>query len=77
MFNFLQFDMTDNMMTPMEMNVLMSEEYADQIIRIFKKTWDGQSDPDSFLTALADDILPDADSLLPASIERVRNEIRN
>ena len=71
------FDLTDNIMTPMEMTVLMSEEYGDQIIKTFKQTWDGQTDPDYFLTNLADNILPDADDLLPATRERVSNEIRN
>ena len=71
------FDMTDNIMTPMEITILQSEEYADQIIRTFKQAWDGKSDPDEFLTNLADEILPDTNSLLPTEIERVRNEIRN
>ena len=75
MFN--MFDMTDNIMTPMEMTILMSEEYADQIIRTFKQTWDGESNPDEFLTDLADKILPDTTCLLPEGVKRVRNEIRN
>ena len=75
MFN--MFDLTDNIMTPMEMTILMSEEYSDQIIRTFKQTWDRESNPDEFLINLANEILPDSSCLLPAGIERVRNEIRN
>ena len=75
MFN--MFDLTDNIMTPMEMTILMSEEYADQIIKTFKERWAGCGNPSQFLSDIADEILPDAESLLPASIKRIENEINN
>ena len=75
MFN--MFDLTDNIMTPMEMTILMSEEYADQIIKTFKERWIGCGIPSQFLSDIADEILPDAESLLPASIKRIENEINN
>ena len=75
MFN--MFDLTDNIMTPMEMTILMSEEYADQIIKTFKERWAGCGSPSQFLSDIADEILPDTESLLPASKKRIEKEINN
>ena len=52
-FMFNMFDLTDNIMTPMEMTVLMSEEYADQIIKTFKERWIGYGIPSQFLSDIA------------------------
>jgi hypothetical protein len=71
------FDMTDNIMTPLEITILQSEEYADQIIKTFRERWIGCGDPSQFLSDIADEILPDAESLLPASKKRIENEINN
>lgn len=71
------FDMTDNIMTPLEITILQSEEYADQIIKTFRERWIGCGDPSQFLSSIADEILPDAESLLPASKKRIENEINN
>lgn len=75
MFN--MFDLTDNIMTPMEMTVLMDQEYADQIIKTFKEKWTGYGNPSQFLSDIADEILPEAESLLPASKKRIEKEINN
>lgn len=75
MFN--MFDLTDNIMTPMEMTILMSEEYADKIIKTFEERWAGCGNPSQFLSDIADEILPDAESLLPTSIKRIEKEINN
>lgn len=75
MFNI--FDLTDNIMTPMEMAVLMDQEYADQIIKTFKERWIGCGNPSQFLSDIANEILPDTESLFPASIKRIENEINN
>ena len=76
-FMFNMFDLTDNIMTPMEMTILMSEEYADQIIKTCKERWAGCGEPSQFLSDIANEILPDAESLLPASKKRIENEINN
>ena len=71
------FDFTDSWVSPMEMAILVSEEYADQIIKTFKERWIGCGNPSQFLSDIADEILPDSESLLPASIERIEKEINN
>lgn len=71
------FNLTDEKMNGFEIMVLQSEEYADEIIKTFKERWIGCGDPSQFLSDIADEILPDAESLLPASIKRIENEINN
>lgn len=71
------FNMQDNYISPLEITVLMSEEYADQIIKTFKERWIGYGDPSQFLSDIADEILPDTESLLPASKKRIEKEINN
>ena len=71
------FDFTDNWVSPMEMAILQSEDYANQIIKIFKERWIGCGSPSQFLSDIANEILPDAESLLPASKKRIENEINN
>lgn len=71
------FDMTDTIITPYELAVLQSEEYADKIVKTFRERWAGCGDPSQFLSDIAEEILPDAGSLLPASIKRIENEINN
>lgn len=74
MFNF---NLADEKMNGLEWMVLQSEEYADEIIKTFKERWIGSGDPSQFISDIADEILPDADFLLPASIKRIENEINN
>lgn len=74
MFNF---NLADEKMNGLEWMVLQSEEYADEIIKTFKERWIGSGDPSQFLSDIADEILPDVDFLLPASIKRIENEINN
>ena len=71
------FDFTDNWVSPMEMVILTSEDYANQIIKTFKERWVGCGDPSQFLSDIANEILPDAESLLPDSIKRIEKEINN
>lgn len=71
------FDFTDSVMTPMEFIVLQSEEYADKIIMTFKERWIGIGSPNEFLSDIADEIVPDAGDLLPASKTRIENTIKN
>lgn len=71
------FDFTDNWVSPMEMVILVSEEYADKIIKTFKERWAGYGNPSQFLSDIANEILPDAESLLPASKKRIEKEINN
>jgi enterochelin esterase-like enzyme len=71
------FDFTDNWVSPLEMAILVSEEYADKIIKTFKERWTGYGNPSQFLSDIADEILPNAESLLPASKKRIEKEINN
>ena len=71
------FDFTDNWVSPMEMAILISEDYANQIIKTFKERWAGCGSPSQFLSDIADEILPDAESLLPDSKKRIEKEINN
>ena len=71
------FNMRDNYISPLEMAILVSEEYEDKIIKTFKERWTGYGDPSQFLSDIADEILPDAESLLPASIKRIEKEIND
>lgn len=56
---------------------LQSEEYADKIIMTFKERWIGIGSPNEFLSDIADEIVPDAGDLLPASKARIENTIKN
>ena len=71
------FNLADERMNGFEIMILQSEEYADKIIKTFKERWIGCGNPSQFLSDIADEILPDAESLLPASIKRIENEINN
>jgi hypothetical protein len=75
MFNL--FDFADNWVSPLEISMLISEEYADEIIKTFKERWAGCGDPSQFLSDIADEILPDAESLFPESKKRIEKEINN
>lgn len=71
------FDLTDNVTTGFEVMVLQSEEYADQIVRTFKNNYEDGDDPQDLLTQICNGLgLSDGD-LLPASVTRVQNEIKN
>ncbi len=71
------FNLADEKMNGFEIMVLQIEYYADEIIKTFKERWTGCGIPSQFLSDIADEILPDAESLLPASIRRIENEINN
>ena len=71
------FNMRDNYISPLEITLLTSEEYADKIIKTFKERWTGCGNPSQFLSDIANEILPDAESLLPDSKKRIEKEINN
>ncbi len=66
-----------NTLEYMILQELQSEEYADEIIKKFKERWIGIGDPNEFLSNIADEIVPDAGDLLPASKTRIENTISN
>lgn len=70
------FNMADNYITPLEMVILMSDEYSDEVIRKFKQGYCMGLDPNQYLTQICDDMGLVEGDLLPANIEKIENEVR-
>ena len=71
------FDMTDGKMNGFELAALQSEEYADQIIRIFKSNYEDGDDPSDLLTVIVNGLGVTDEDLFPESKRRIENEIKN
>ena len=66
----------DGNINAVEIMILQSEEYADEIIRRFKVEYCINDDPNLLLDSIVEDIKPDID-IIPESVERIKNEIAN
>ena len=71
------FDMSDNIVTPMEIALLQSEEYADEIIRKFEKEYNGSQMPTILLDSIVKDMNLSAEDLFPDSIKRIEDTVSN
>ena len=71
------FDMSDNVITPMEIALLQSEEYADEIIRRFEQEYNGCQIPTDLLDSIVKDMNLSAEDLFPDSIKRIENTVSN
>ena len=71
------FDLTDNITTGFEVMILQSEEYADQIIHLFKSNFENGDDPKKLLQTIAMKLNIGPEDLLPESKKRIENEVRN
>ena len=74
---FKMFDMSDNVITPMEIALLQSEEYADEIIRKFKKEYNGSQMPTTLLDSIVKNMNLSAEDLFPDSIKRIEDTVSN
>ena len=72
------FNIADGKMNGFELAVLQSEEYADEIIKNFKRQYNGTQDPNLLLDSIVEDMnIDDSIDLVPESVERIKNEISN
>lgn len=65
----------DGLLTPLEIQILESEEIADQIIKDFKKFYSDENDPQFVLNKIAANYA--TNELLPESIKRIEYEVSN
>lgn len=71
------FDLSDGKMNGFELAFLQSEEYADNIIRLFKSNYEDGDDPEDLINTICYGLHISDEDLLPDSKKRIENEIRN
>jgi hypothetical protein len=71
---FMEMFNLNNGVNVLECMVLQSEEYADEIIRRFKREYCVNDDPNELLDSIVEDMDIDGD-IFPESVERIKNEL--
>lgn len=71
------FNLADGNLNGFELAFLQSEEYADQIIRVFKNNYEDGDNPNDLLSQIAEGLDIHNGDLFPDSKERIEREVSN